>query len=310
MIGLYLIHGAPDIYFTPFISLGQIMRYGVHSWLWTTRFREENLILFDKVYRMGYDGIEIHLEHLELLPISGIKRKMHETGLSCTFSVGLTEDKNVSSPFKAIRERGINFLKEAIEIVAELEGDVICGVMYAAWGGANPMMRKFEEYKHAIESLQILANHAEKHGIVLALEPIHRFTGHMINTADEMAAFIAEINHKNVKMLLDTFHMNIEENNLCEPFKKYSHLVYHVHLNENHRGMPGTGTMPWKEIFKTLKEIGYNRWLVYETFSHDVLLKEFGYVPRNIAMWRRLITDSDYVAQQALNFFKEIENMI
>lgn len=286
------------------------MKYGVHTWLWTTCFREENLVVFDKAHRIGYDGIEIHLEHLDILPISGIKHKMRETGLACTFSVGLTEDKNVASPYKIFRERGIKFLKRAIDIAAELEGDVICGIPYGAWGVENPIMRRPEEYDYAIDSMKILADYARDHGITLALEPINRFEGYMINTADEMAEFIEKINHPNIKMHLDTFQMNIEENDLCEPFRKYSNLIYHVHLCENHRGIPGTGTIPWKDIFRTLKEIGYKRWVVYEAWVHDLFISEFGRIPPKMAMWRRLITDSDFAAEQALKFFKEIAKKV
>jgi D-psicose/D-tagatose/L-ribulose 3-epimerase len=283
------------------------MKCGVQSWLWTTCFREKDLPLFDKIHKMGYDGLEIHLEYLEMLPINEIKRKKNETGLACTFSAGLTNDKNVASPQGLIRERGIIFLKKAIEVAATLEGDIICGILYGVWGEQNPKMRKPEELEYAAESLRVVGDYARDHGITLALEPVNRFEGYMINTAEEMANFLDKVNHPNVKMLLDTFQMNFEENNLCEPFRKYAKYVHHIHLCENHRGVPGTGTMPWKNIFKTLKEIGYNRWVVYEAWATNVFLSELGEIPPKIAMWRRLITNNDAAAEQALKFFKQME---
>lgn len=283
------------------------MKYGVQPWLWTTCFREKDLPLFDKVHKMGYDGIEVHLEYFELLPVNEIKRKKNETGLACTFTTRLTSDKNVASPQELFRRRGIIFLKKAIEVAAMLDGDVICGILYGVWGAENPKMRRPEELEYAAESLRIVGDYARDHGITLALEPVNRFEGYMINTAEEMANFLDNVNHPNVKMLLDTFQMNFEENDLCKPFRKYAKYLYHVHLCENHRGVPGTGTMPWKNIFKTLKEIGYNRWAVYEAWATDVFLSELGEIPSQIAMWRRLITNADTAAEQALRFFKQME---
>ena len=286
------------------------MKYGIQTWIWTTQFQEKHLPLFEKLQKIGYDGLEIHLEKLEVLPINGIKKKMKETGLACTFSAGLNPQANVASPDPKIRNNGINFIKKAIDVANQLEGDVICGILYGAWGEENPKMRRLEALEYSIESLKLVGDYAKDHGVVLALEPVNRFEGHLINTADEMVDFLNKVNHPNIRLHLDTFQMNFEENDLCEPFRKYSKYLYHVHLCENHRGVPGTGTMPWREIFKTLREINYDRWVVYEAWVTDVFLRELGEVPSKIAMWRRLITDSDVAAEQAIRFFKNVEKTI
>lgn len=285
------------------------MKYGVHTWLWTTKFVEKDLPVFDKVQKMGYDGIEIHLGYPEALPIQGIKRKMRETGIRCTFSAGLTKELNVADEDPNIRNRGIMFIKKLIETASQLEGDVICGILYGPWGEFRPKGRDPRELEYSKESLLRVADYAKDHGVVLALEPINRFEGYMISTAEEMLNFVKEINHPNIRIHLDTFQMNIEESNLCEALRIAKDYLYHVHLCENHRGIPGTGTIPWKDIFRTLKEIGYNRWVVYEAWAMNVFLSELGEIPQKIAMWRRLVMDSDKAAEEALKFFKQVEKM-
>lgn len=129
----------------------ETMRYGVQSWLWTTQFLEKDLPVFDKVHKIGYDGLEIDLGHPETLPIEGIKRKMRETGVRCTFSVGLGPDQNVASPDPEKRRKGVEFAKKIIDIASELESDVLCGILYAAWGEVSKKGRRPEELEWAKE---------------------------------------------------------------------------------------------------------------------------------------------------------------
>ncbi|MEM0368388.1 MAG: sugar phosphate isomerase/epimerase family protein [Desulfurococcaceae archaeon] len=284
--------------------------YGVQAWLWTTKFVEKDLPIFDKLQEIGYDGLEIDLGHPESLPIDGIKYKMRETGVKCTFSVGLSKETDVSSSDPETRKRGIAYIKKLVDIASELESDVICGILYAAWGEVDPKGRRPEKYEWAMECLREAADYASQHGVTLALEPVNRFEGYLICTAEEMLDFVKRINHPNVKVHLDTFQMNIEEDNLYKAIKRAGEYLYHVHLCENHRGIPGTGHIPWMDIFKALKEIGYNRWVVVEAWVHDVFLTELGEIPPKIAMWRRLAPSGDIVAEQALKFLKEIEKKV
>lgn len=286
------------------------MKYGVLSLLWTNKFSEKHLDLFDRLHRMGYDGLEIYLGFPEYLPIDGIKHKMKETGLRCTFAIGLDKDRNVASLDPGTRRRGVDFLKKLINIVEDLNGDVLCGIPYAAWGELSSKGRLPEELEYSRQSMLEVADYARDHGVVLAIEPINRFEGYLINTSEEMLDFVKKVNHPNVKILLDTFQMNIEENDLCEAIKRTGEYLYHFHVCENHRGILGTGHIPWKNIFRALRDINYNRWLIYEAWSTDVFISEFGEIPPKIAMWRRLITDIDQAAELSLKFLKEVERAI
>lgn len=275
--------------------------------MWTARFAEKDLYVFDRARRMDFEGIEIDLGHPEVLPIEGIKRKMRETDVRCTFSLGLRKDQSLISPNPKTRKNGIKSLKKLIEIVSELEGDILCGILYAGWGEFTGKMRTQEEWEHAKNGLLEVADVAQDHKVVLALEPVNRFEGYFLNTAEDAVKFVEEINHPNVKVHLDTFQMNIEENSLYEAIKTAGKNLYHIHLCESHRGIPGRGHIPWRDVFKALKEIGYNGWGVIEAWVPDVFLSEMGEIPRAIAMWRRLAPNGDAIAEEGLKFLKQIE---
>jgi len=287
-----------------------VMRYEVQSWLWTTRFAEKDLYVFDRTRSMGFEGIEIDLGHPEALPIDAIKRKMRETGMSCTFSLGLRNDQSLISPNPETRKNGIKFLKKLIEIVSEFEAEILCGILYAAWGEFTGKMRTPEEWERSKNGLLDVADLAKDHKVVLALEPVNRFEGCFLNTAEEAVKFVEDVNHPNVQVHLDTFQMNIEENSLYEAIKTAGKHLYHVHLCESHRGIPGRGHIPWRDVFKALKEIGYNRWGVIEAWLPDIFLGEMGEIPRAVAISRSLAPNGDTIAQEGLRFLKQIEGTV
>ena len=280
------------------------MKYAAHSLMWTPRFTEKDLNLFDKLKGMGFDGIEIDLAHPAELPIQRIRQKMRETGMGCTFTVGLNKDQNLISPDAEKRKNGIGFLKRLIGIVSELDGDVLGGVLYAAWGEFTGKMRTQTEWNRCKESLSEVADLAKEKEVVLALEPVNRFETYFLNTAEDVKKLVEEIDHPNIKIHLDTFHMNIEEESFYEAIKKAGGHLYHLHLCENNRGVPGRGHIPWDEVFRTLKEIGYERWGVVESF-----VPEIEEIARVTAVWRKLAPSADAIAAEGLKFLKKCESM-
>jgi len=270
--------------------------------MWTPEFTEKDLGLFDKLKGMGFDGIEIHLNHPETLPVEKIKEKMQGTGMKCTFTATLEKKHNLLSSDSKKRDQGINFLKELMDIVAELEGDVLGGVIYAAWGEFTGKMRTKEEWDYSKESLLKAAEYAEKKGVVLALEPVNRYETYFLNTAGDAGKLVEDISHPNVRIHLDTYHLNIEEESFYEAIKKAGEYLYHFHVCENNRGIPGTGHIPWEEVYKALKEINYNRWAIIESFVPAI--EE---IARMTAIWRNVAPSADAIAEEGLKFLKHVE---
>ena len=106
----------------------------------------------------------------------------------------------------------------------------------------------------------------------------------------------------NIKVELDTFHMNIEENSFAEAIEKTGDMIGHVHIGENNRRPPGTGCLPWDEIFGALRKIGYEGRIVMEPF-----VLTGGEVGRDVSLWREIMppdTNLDAAAKQALEFVR------
>ena len=112
---------------------------------------------------------------------------------------------------------------------------------------------------------------------------LNRFENHVLNTAEEGVAFVREVGKPNVKVHLDTFHMNIEEDSFGEAIRTAGPLLGHFHTGENNRRVPGKGRLPWHEIGTALREIGYDGAVVMEPF-----VKMGGGVGSDIKVWRDL----------------------
>lgn len=279
------------------------MKYAAHSLMWSSEFTEKDLYLFEELKKMGFDGIEIDLGHPSTLPIAKLKEKMDQTGMRCTFNVALNKDQNLISLDEEKRKNGTEFLKKLIEIVSDVGSDVLGGVLYAASGEFTGKTRTQDEWNRCKESLLEVADFAKEKQVVLALEPINRYETYFLNTAEDTKKLVEEIDHHNLGILLDTYHINIEEESFYEAIKTAGKYLYHMHLCENNRGIPGTGHVRWVEVFKALKEIGYNRWAVIESFVPDI--EE---VARRTAAWRKVASSADAIAGEGVKFLRRCES--
>ena len=95
----------------------------------------------------------------------------------------------------------------------------------------------------------------EEYGIIYSIETLNRYEHYMLNTIDETISFIDQLGSPNVKILVDVFHLNIEETDLIRAIKKAGKYIGYVHFGENNRNLPGTGRMDWTGIAQTLKDI-------------------------------------------------------
>jgi len=278
------------------------MKYSAHSMMWTEKFTEKDLSLLDKLKSFGFDGIEIHLNHPEVLPKEKIKEKLNQLGLGCTFTATLTKEQNIISPDEQIRKNGVESLKKLVDVVSYFESDCLAGVIYAAWGEFTGKMRTEKEWNWCKECLSLAAEYAKEKGVVLAVEPVNRYETYFLNTAEDARRLVEEINHPNVRVHLDTYHLNIEENSFYEAIKIAGDYLYHLHVCENNRGIPGKGHVDWDGVYKALSEINYQRWAVIESFVPAI--EE---VARMTAIWRKVAPSADAIARDGLEFLKQKE---
>lgn len=280
------------------------MKYGVHLSLWAADPYFDLTSLIAKIAKMGFDGIEVMIAHLNESDMRILRNALEEYDLGCVGAVALDPDTDVSSSDEQIRLRGIEFLEKCAIKIAELGGGLISGVAYASWGSA-PEARTEEGWRNSVESLKEVSRSIRGYGVTLGLEPLNRFKSYMLNTCDEAIKMVDTINEPNIGIHLDTFHMNMEEKNFYEPIKRAGHRLCHFHSAENDRGIPGTGHINWIEIYRGLFEIGYDGWNVLETFPPGVKgLSSF------VGAWRWTFPDADTFASEGLRFLKKMEERI
>jgi D-psicose/D-tagatose/L-ribulose 3-epimerase len=157
-----------------------------------------------------------------------------------------------------------------------------------------------EEWKAAVDVFQKVAPYAASAGIPMALEYLNRFEHYFINDTATAAKFVDEVNHPNFQLHYDTFHSNIEEKNIVQSIRDGGKRIIHVHISENDRSTPGEGHVHWDDSFKTLAEIGYDRWLMIEAFG-DALPEIAGAT----CIWRKMFPSDEYLATKGLAFMKQ-----
>lgn len=164
----------------------------------------------------------------------------------------------------------------------------IVGVMYTYWPNDFSDLNKDEIWSRGVESVGKMAKTAEELGIEMCLEVVNRFETHILNTCEEGVKFCREVGSPNVKLLLDTFHMNIEEDNIAKAVRCAGNYMGELHVGEGNRKLPGQGALPWGEIGKALQEIGYEGSVVMEPF-----VKMGGQIGKDIKVWRDLSNGAD-----------------
>ena len=275
------------------------MKFGVHIALWMKTWQDDVVPYIEEAARLGFDGVELSLLGMTEGNIARIRTCLDETGLELTCTTGLALEQDITSDDPQVREAGIRYLETAIETVSALGSPLLSGVIFAPWG-KRIMTERDARWARSVEALQQVAPLAGEHGMTLGIEAINRFETDLVNTAEQAVQLADEIGEPNVGVLLDAFHMNIEEKDIAGALKLSKERLVHFHCVENDRGTPGTGHTPWATFFEGLKAIEYDGWLTLEMF---VLANQA--VSPDLGIWRPIEADPTEAAKQGLAFLKE-----
>jgi D-psicose/D-tagatose/L-ribulose 3-epimerase len=280
------------------------LKYGVHSLLWAERFDTDPERVIKKVKALGFDGIEIFVnpEQIGTFDRKRVKQALQREQMKCLGSTTLDLKTDLTSSDEATRKRGVNYLKDAAEMFSEFGANLLAGVVYAAWGKITGRGRTEEEWDHAAQSLKEACRLMKAYNVTLGLEPVNRFETYFLNTAEDAVKLVKAVDEPNVKVHLDTFHMNIEEKNYYDPIVQTGELLGHVHCCENDRGMAGTGSVNWDEVFRGLAKVGYDKWITLESFTTEIKS-----VAATTAIWRQLAPSAEALASEGLKFLKSME---
>ncbi len=275
------------------------MRFGMNLLMWTDTLSEEMLPLLDQLQEIGYDAVEIPVFDNDLDNYRKWGRRFDELGLSRSGTAIRGPDDNPISPDAAVRKKGVEASKVTLDCCAAAGCEVMAGPFHSALGFFSGKGPTEDEWKWGVQSMQQVAEHAEKVGVTLGVEYLNRFECYFLNTAADGARFCRDVGHPNCRMMYDTFHSHIEEKSVPEAIHALKDCLVHVHISENDRSTPGKGNVRWQENFDTLKQIGYDRLMVVEAFG--LALEKL--VPAT-KIWRRMYESEVQLATDALSFMK------
>lgn len=265
---------------------------GIHYGYWTQSWSTDPLQFVARAQKCGFDILEINAPKITLMSDKerdALKSAAENAGLGLTYSIGLKDDMDLASEDAATRKRGVAHLQDIARAMKYLGGTIMAGINYSSWPRRLlPNEDKQVLTDRAVEGVREAIKSAEDCGVIFCIEVVNRFEQFMMNTAAEGIAFAERVGSPNCKILLDTFHMNIEEDSLRGCIVEAGTLLGHFHLGETNRRPPGRGRMPWPEIFGALREINYQGAVVMEPF-----LIAGGEVGRDISVYRDLLGSGD-----------------
>lgn len=283
-------------------------KLGIFMNFWENRWDADHIKYVNKAADIGFDILEFQAQPLLEMSeqrMKDIKRAADDRGIELTYSLGLDPAYDVSSADDKVRAGGVDYLKRIVERVGFMDGKVISGVSYAGWGVTDFVLQngKDDILNRSLDSMRQIVKTAEDYGVVYCVEAVNRFESVLINTAVEAVDYVKKVDSKNIGVLLDTYHMNIEENNIGDAIRYAGDYLVNFHTGENNRRAPGRGHINWDEIFQALKDVNYKGRIVSEPF---VMMG--GEVGRDIKVWRNLDTPTeesiDTEAAFLLNFEK------
>jgi len=275
------------------------VRYGLNLLLYTATFSADQLDLIAKVAEMGYDGVEVPFNDLGVLDAAATRQAREKAGVGLTSCCVLLPGANVCGESAAERRAGVEQIKRMADITAEMGGDVVGGPLYSPVGHHTGRGRTDEEWKWCVEGFRDAAEHAERAGVTLAIEPLNRFETYVFNTAADAARLVREVGSESLKVQLDTFHCHIEEKDTAAAIRATGESLGHFHACENDRGTPGTGQVAWNDVFAALKDVGYGGWITIESFATGILD-----LCAAACIWRPIYDSPDELARDGLAFLK------
>ena len=276
------------------------MKIGMNLLLWATHVTEEHYPQLEKIKSTGFDGVEIPIFGGDATHYRKLRRKLDELQLKTSAVTVTTAETSAISPDPAIRKAAVERLQTIARHSAILGADVLCGPFHQALGVFSGTGPTEEEFQRAAEVHRAVADEAQRVGVTLAIESLNRFECYFLNTMAATTAYVRRVDHPNFKALFDTFHANIEEENLVKAFSENAPVIAHIHVSNNDRGVPGRGHIDFPAIFRAIKSSGYNGWLTIEAFGRA--LPELVEPTR---VWRDFFKRPEEVVTEGYEFIRE-----
>jgi D-psicose/D-tagatose/L-ribulose 3-epimerase len=279
------------------------MRIGINTFLFTSPFTTQSVKLFPTFKRWGFQTVEIPVEDTSHIDPAKVKAAADRNGLAIGSVCACMGPGRDFRGTPAEQRTAMTYCRKLVDQAAVLRCPRIIGPIYSVVGKADavPPQQQKKEFALVVKNLKALAAYAAKKKITLCIEPLNRFETDFVNTCEQGLRLIKAVGAKNVKLHLDTFHMNIEEKNQAAAIRKAGKQLAHFHACGSDRGTPGNDHIEWKPIVRALKNVGYKGDVVIESFTTDVKV-----IARAAAIWRRIEPTRNEIATKGIKFLRRM----
>jgi D-psicose/D-tagatose/L-ribulose 3-epimerase len=274
-----------------------MVRFGAHAFVWIGDWTvESGNYAISEAGKTGFDFLEIPLLRPSEFDARAHREALDKAGIYATCSLVLPKDAHMPhNPSVAL-----DFLRSAMDKMDELGSRYLCGCIGYALGTLTGGPPTEHEIDTVVENLSTLAAEAHERGISLALEACNRYETYMFNSLADTRDAVQRVGAENLKVHADTYHMNIEERGFYQPLVEVGDVVDYIHMSESHRGLVGSGTVSWEEVWRALGET---------EFDGNLVLESFAAINADLAaatcLWRPPQESSDTIAREGLAFLKD-----
>ncbi len=277
---------------------------GVNAWVWTSPVdTAEFSRLAPMVKRMGFDLIEFGIESTSDLDYAQAGNVAKANGLGVSVCAAMGPDRDLIHADDSIRKNGMDYVRHCIDAAKTVGANNVIGPLYSAvgrtWQSTDDERKRDTDL--LVRQLKDLSTYAIDRGVGLAVEPLNRFETSFMNLASQAIDVVDRVDHPSCGILLDTFHMNIEERSIGDAIRAAGKRVRQIHTCENDRGAPGSGHVPWQEVANACRDIGFNGPYVIESFTNKVKS-----IARAAAIWRNFSDTQDALAADGLRFLRKL----
>jgi D-psicose/D-tagatose/L-ribulose 3-epimerase len=277
---------------------------GVNAWVWSSPVNTEEFgRLAPIVARMGFDLIEVGIESTTDLDYRRAAEIAKANGLAVSVCAAMGPDRDLIHSDESIRTNGMSYVRHCIDAAQTLGAANVCGPLYSAvgrtWQATDE--ERTRDVDLLVRQLGALARYAGDRGVWLGVEPLNRFETSFVNLASQAIEVVDRVDHPACGVLLDTFHMNIEERSIGDAIRAAGKRMRHLHTCENDRGAPGSGHVAWDEVAKACRDVGFNGPFVIESFTNKVKS-----IAKAAAIWRKFADSQDALAENGLRYLRTL----
>jgi D-psicose/D-tagatose/L-ribulose 3-epimerase len=281
------------------------IHYGAHCYLFTDSWSDDRLPILDTARALGLDVFEVVVGDDVSYTPHRTRQRAEALGLTLTVSPGglWPVDCDLSADDPADRTRGLAWHKRQVDVAAELGAVAYTGALYGHPGIVQRRLPPAGEFPRTAEGLHALAEYGARRSVAVVIEPMSHFRTHVVNTPEQAMRLANLVDHPNLRVLLDTYHLVTEIRDYAQAIRTVAPKLWGLHACESDRGVPGGGLVPWDAVFGALNAIAVEGYVLLETYNSSI-----GDPPGTFAFQRGMFhnpcPDGEVFVRQGIAFLK------